>query len=404
MKETDRTALQVRMLGGLSVSWEGVPLIDGRQSGSQFCLLLEAVLYHHKKGVDRATLKDMLFEERDVDDVQHAIRNVIYNARKRLKSAGLPDVSYIDVRKGIYYWTDEVPVDLDTDKLEDLYEEASRTEDHDRRLELLMEACSVYRGGFLEQLSSAPWVVAEAHRLRVIFQSAVNDAAALLREKKEYKILKELGRMAVAADPFAEWEVLIVEALAAMGKYKEAETFCEETIDRYIWEHGAPSADYVRSVSNRLSMYLIHQHRDLDEIQEKLIEKRTDVRGGFLCSYPAFQEVYRILSRTMDRQQDKLFILLCTLVDGKGNPLRESGRLDELSERLCDSVVRSVRHSDTVARYGKGQYLVLLVNISIENCDVVQKRITQNFLMGRQRTGIEYSVRSVIISENDLSL
>lgn len=47
-------------------------------------------------------------------------------------------------------------------------------------------------------------------------------------------------------------------------------------------------------------------------------------------------------------------------------------------------------------RYGRGQYLVLLVNTTRENCSVLQRRINCRFLVGRQRTGVRYYVSSVV--------
>ena len=70
--------------------------------------------------------------------------------------------------------------------------------------------------------------------------------------------------------------------------------------------------------------------------------------------------------------------------------------LETLTQRLGDAIQHSVRHSDTVNRYGKGQYIVLLVNTTLENCKIVQKRINQKFIIGRQRTGVQYYVNSVI--------
>ena len=48
-----------------------------------------------------------------------------------------------------------------------------------------------------------------------------------------------------------------------------------------------------------------------------------------------------------------------------------------------------------MCQYGKGQYLALLVNTTRENCGIVQKRINERFILGRQRTKIEYYVNSV---------
>ena len=46
--------------------------------------------------------------------------------------------------------------------------------------------------------------------------------------------------------------------------------------------------------------------------------------------------------------------------------------------------------------YGNGQFLVLLINTTRENCSVVERRINQKFIAEGQRTGVRYHVNSVI--------
>ena len=65
--------------------------------------------------------------------------------------------------------------------------------------------------------------------------------------------------------------------------------------------------------------------------------------------------------------------MLCTILDSKGNPMRDGSRLEELSERLRNTIIDSVRHTDTVTRYGNGQYLVLLINTTEEDCSSAWK-------------------------------
>ena len=88
--------------------------------------------------------------------------------------------------------------------------------------------------------------------------------------------------------------------------------------------------------------------------------------------------------------------MLCTLVDGKGNPVKEGERKEEMSARLQEAVRVSVRHGDIINQYGSGQFLILLINITREDCRIIENRISQKFIVGRQRTGIEYHVNSVI--------
>ena len=69
--------------------------------------------------------------------------------------------------------------------------------------------------------------------------------------------------------------------------------------------------------------------------------------------------------------------------------------LEELTKRMADAVRQSIRRGDAMCQYGKGQYLALLVNTTRENCAVVQRRINERFILGRQRSRIEYYVNSV---------
>jgi GGDEF domain-containing protein len=90
--------------------------------------------------------------------------------------------------------------------------------------------------------------------------------------------------------------------------------------------------------------------------------------------------------------------MLCTVVDGKGNPMRDNEASRELVNRMGDAVRHSIRRGDAMCRYGKGQYLALLVNTTRENCAVVQKRINDRFIIGRQRSRIQYYVNSMFFT------
>ena len=48
-----------------------------------------------------------------------------------------------------------------------------------------------------------------------------------------------------------------------------------------------------------------------------------------------------------------------------------------------------------MSRYGKGQYLVLLVNIAYEDCDLVKERISRRFAGEQIQEKIRYYVNSV---------
>ena len=189
-----------------------------------------------------------------------------------------------------------------------------------------------------------------------------------------------------------------MEALIAMGRDEEARRLYETTEKTYMDELGFKPTFSTVELLNRLGNQLEHQHALLDEIQAELSGANDNMPGGFICSYPVFRGIYRMIERMSERGGQSIYLMLCTIVDKKGVPMRESTSLERLSVKLGDAISHSVRRSDAICRYGKGQYLTLLINTTREDCSIVQKRINYHFLSGTQKAGVEYFINSVVLT------
>lgn len=388
--------LYVQMFGGFSMLWNGRPVTSGSKSAeTQFVYLMQLLLHHREKGISRSRLEQILFEDRDISDLHHAARSVIYNAKKKLRAAGLPEVNYIERRKDVYYWTKEIPVIEDAAEMDRLSREAGAEEDPGRRLRLYLDACHQYTGEFLGT-QTAVWAAQEARRYRALFCTCVEQCVRLMRESHEYFQMEALGIYAAKVSPLADWETVTMEALISMGRYEDARKLYDDTVEFYLREQGLRPSPRLMGLLNKLGAQMGHHYAVLDDIQTKLSEEGGPAPGGYICPYPVFQGIYRMIARMMERSGQSAYLMLCTVVDSKGNPMKEGPMLEELSQRLGEAIQQSVRHGDAVNRYGKGQYLVLLVNTTRENCSILQRRINYRFLVGRQRTGVQYYVNSVI--------
>lgn len=388
--------LNVRMFGGFALDWNGRAVTGNTKSGeSQFAYLLQLVLHYREKGVSRELLEGVLFGERDIDDIHHATRSVIYNANRKLKGIGIPDSHCIQQRKGVCHWTDKVTVREDASEFERLYEEAEKAADPGRKLQLYLDACHCYKGEFLPAQTGLLWVAREARRYREMFCSCVEAAAGLLKGYRDFEAMRELGIYAATATPLSNWETVTMEALVAMGRYGEARKLYDDTVDLYFREQGLRPSPRMMELFHRLGEQMEHQYAALDEIQEKLSEEQKQEGGGYLCSYPVFQGVYQIVQRMMERGGQSVFLMCCMVVDSKGNPLEDRRLLEELSGKLGEAVLRSVRRSDTVTRYGNGQYLILLMNTTREGCEIIQKRVSVYFFSGRHRMALRFYVNGV---------
>ena len=398
MRMTDNlpNTLYVRMLGGFSVRWNGKLIAGGsKASESQITYLLQILIHNRKNGVTRDRLEELLFEDRDMANVHHALQSVIYNTKKKLIHAGLPELNYIEQRKGVFFWTDQIDLVEDAAEFDLLCQKAAESTDRDEQIALYLDACHWYSGEFLPNQTAVIWAAREARRYREAFCRCVENAAQLLREEQDYFQMEELGNYASKIDPLADWETVTMEALAAMGRYEDARKLYDDTVQYYFNEQGLRPSKRLMEQFERLAVEMQHQHAALDQIQMTLTGRQDTFPGGYVCSFPVFQGIYRMVERVLERGGQSVYLMLCTVVDGKGNPMKEGPTLEELTKRMGDAVRLSIRRGDAMCQYGKGQYLVLLVNTTRENCGIIQKRINHRFIVGRQRSGIQYYVNSV---------
>lgn len=390
-----KDTLRVSFLGGFALEWNGTSLTGASKSTeTQFSYLMQMILYQ-PEGVTREELERFLFGDRDVDNAHHALQSVVYNAKKRLQGFGLPDVKYIIQEKGMFRWTDAIPIASDVREFEDLAARARREKDPERKIRLYLRACGRYGGEFLPTQAGVIWAAQEARRCRGLFCECVEQAAKLLREREEYEAMEELGLYAARVDPLADWETVIMESFVSRGMYENARRLYDETVQYYMQKQGLRPSPRLMEIFRRLGEQMKHRNKVLDTIQAELSEPE-DTGGGYLCSYPVFWGIYQAVCRMLERGGQSVYLMLCTVVDERGRPLPEGPDLDELSQRLEDAICASVRRADVVNHYGRGQYLALLVNLTLEDCKTVQKRISAQFLMGRRRTGVQYYVNSVI--------
>ena len=277
---------------------------------------------------------------------------------------------------------------------------ARKIRDDVRSIPVYFKALQVYEGNFLNDQISSSWIERENWRLRNIFSEAVRECADRLRRNSEYEKMIELGNHASKVQPFSDWEVLAMEGLICLKRFPEAGILYEKTIKLYHDEQGIQPSDRLAELVRKLSDQMEFPHYMLHEIQERLREVGNE-KGGYLCPYPTFKGIYQALSRINERSGQPVFLMSCTIVDSKGNIMKNSPKLDDLSERLGNAIINNVRRSDIVNKYSRSQYLILLTNTTRKNCEIVQRRINKAFIINRQRIHVEYLVSSISEGDHD---
>ena len=390
-KERD-DRLYVTFFGSFSMTYNGKTITDrAKNNENQFNYLMQLMTHFRTEGVSKNVLLNALFSGRDLHNPNHAIHSVMYNAKKRLESYGLPKVNYFVAKEGKYYWNEKVEVVEDVKVFDDLIAMAGKEEDEDYKISLYEEAIYVYQGDFLENQIGLNWITKENWRYRKVFVETVNKLSKLLADKGRYDTMERLGLYASRIQPFSDWETVTMEAYIAAGKFEEAYKLFDDTIEVYLHQQGIKPSNRMFELIDRLGRAFEHNSGSLNEIQDHLREDE-ETRGGYVCSYPVFHGIYQAIARISERSGQMIYLMLCTIVDTKGNVLTKADKLDELSPRLEEAIRTTIRRSDIMNKYNKGQYLVLLMNTTMENCHIIQKRIDEKFMINRQRISVRYYV------------
>lgn len=78
-----KKVLQVKTFGNFSMEYDGKSLFGKKVGETQFASLMQMVIHERKNGVRRESLEEVLFGDREIVNVQHALQSVIYNAKKK---------------------------------------------------------------------------------------------------------------------------------------------------------------------------------------------------------------------------------------------------------------------------------------------------------------------------------
>lgn len=388
--------LEAKMLGVFTLIYDGREIALDRNSVSKTTQLLQILLLHAEDGISKAGLADALYGRGEVENLNSSLNNTIFRLRRQLRAAGLPaDSNYINIRGGMCSWDESIPVQLDTRLFEELVALAEEAEDEEQKAELCRRACSIYTGEFLPNMIGEDWAAVRNVRYRDMYFNCADLLCQWFRAQERYQEGYEVAKAAAAIYPFEDWQVWEIDFLTAMDRYKEAMEVYENASRLMFDELGLrPSPEMMsrfRMIGEKVSQPL----EAIDDIRHGLREKDR-IRGAYYCTFPSFIDIYHVFSRMMERNGISIYIMLCTLKDGKAQADGNDERCLEASAVLNRVIQRSLRRDDFYTKYNYAQYLVMLLEINKESCKLVSDRILRNFRQeARKEFCIDFYVASI---------
>lgn len=404
--EEEMSDLKVYMLGKFSMVYGDQPVIFKRNSATKVLKLLQILLHYSgvRGGISRNQLLEELYGREEVSDAANNLRVTVHRLKKMLADTILPDYEYIQIDNGIYRWKSPMDTWVDVIDFSENVKAGEAETNEAERYRLFKKACLLYRGEFLPELSGEDWVIINSVAYKKQYSTALSGVWDYLEYVQNYEEMLELSSEAVRIYPFDEWQAMKMEALMGLNRYKEAMDFYEETSRMFFEELGISPSVRTMKLFEEMSAKMTGSYQAAGEIEDRLKEEEEE-KGAFYLSLPSFRDSYRLFQRILERNGQSAYLMVITLVDGKGRPAEGTERQEEFSRILHAAIQKSLRRGDSFTRYSPSQFLILLIGTNKENCKLIFNRILDNFAAEHRtwKNYLKYYVSSVANVKSDSS-
>lgn len=371
----ERQILRVRFMSGFELTYGEQTVGIAKEMSSKARQLLAALLYFNQTGVPREKIIANLYQNEDTD-AANSFKALVFRLRRKLLQYGFPAGEYIVVKDGLYRFGDAVEVQTDTDEFRAAIESAEAAESEADRAFYYNKACEGYGGEFLPLSSEQPWVVFVNAELVDDYAHAARWLIRYYDRRREYDALCALSKRVSVYFPFEEeWYVARLNALIALGKYKQALDEYEAVTSMLFDEMGVYPSEQLMDCARAISNKVIFPLTSGSDVNDRLHDAQSS--GAYYCSYPGFADSYHVLKRIMDRDGIPSCLLLCTVTDAKHRPLEDRARVTPAIQALSLALGRTLRKSDMYTRYSSAQMLVMLWGTGPENVMLITDRLDE---------------------------
>lgn len=370
----------IQMFGTFSLSAGDAQIDDNANRSLKVWLLLAYLIYHRNRVVTQEELVELLWgEDNDSANPLGALKTTLHRVRATL-DALFPSAGHdlIVRRNGAYAWTEELQTDLDIVLFEDLYHQASLQSEAGPRLELLLQALSLYRGNFLSKLSSKTWVIPIAAYYHNLYIRIVLEALPLLVSEKRLSEAAALCRAALQISPYDETLYqYLMQALLEQGDQKGAVAAYEKMREVLLSNLGVMPSEESQAIY-REAIKTVNARAIPPGLLTEQLREHSPASGALICDYDFFRLLYQAEARSISRSGDAIHIGLLSMT-GENHADLSQRSLSRAMENLQEQIRSNLRRGDAASRCSASQYILLLPHANYENSCMVCERIIRSF-------------------------
>lgn len=372
--------IQIELLGDFGVFVDKGKVTDQISKSRKGTALIQYLMINRDEPVANTKLFEVLWPDEESSNPENALKTLVSRMRVILNSIAPNFGDSIASMRGAYQWQVLPGMSVDYYELVDLIKKLMPTNELDAHSSRCYKRLVfLYRGDLLQEKDAQPeWAVSRAVLLHGQYLSAVYHYIDLLKKKKDYEEIVNVTRVSLDIDAFDEQLNLeLLNALAKSDHSNEAlQQYKHITNLHYRYLGIQPPAaiqDFYRQIMQARS----NLASNLDAIRNELLQN-NQVRGGFICDYMVFKEIYNLQFRNLERLGVPMYLALIMITSIDGSPLPPL-KLDEVIQDLLDILRNNLRKGDAITRYLPAECALLLPTVNRESGTIALERIKRIF-------------------------
>lgn len=397
----DMEMVKVCLMGRFRITCGEKALDEDSICSAKGIRLLTLLLLNRKKLVTLQEMEEFLSAPSARGELGNSsgyIKNLVYRMRNVLKNLG--DGPYIISKYKSYAWNPEIPVVLDVELFEDLYEKAARQADPAEKKHYYEEALEFYRP-VTDVLMEEYWMVSVDAYYAALRLEMAKKLAAIYEQEEAWDKLIRLCRDTVKSEPLDEelrrWLLkgLITQKKVqeALKEYENAEKIWNEQLGGHKPEWAGKLYQEIMAVDHGKDEAL---HEFVGSVQERSQEK-----GAFFCEKGVFYQLCTIEARKCRRKESESSVVLFTLaVRGLENEEKRKNFIMKCAKNGLKSCLgQQLRAGDVISAVSPRQFAVLLSDCPYECCERVVSRIFLAFKKAYPSASVEILYETARLEE-----
>lgn len=390
----------VKTFGGLEITNDNVTVNIVELFGKQLVNLLQVLLFHSEKPVQKDELIDILWPESK--NPSSALKFSIFRLRSELNEIDFfkDKEVIVTTRKG-YILNPNLDWNIDFVELQKAYNQINEGAEllDEKEFKIARKIFRLYQGRFYASPSQLHWILQKQEVFRQMYVKTMMRTSCYLYTQKRYDEMMLMNYQAVLIEPFNEGlHYYYMKGLVATRNYREALKYYDELNDIFLSELGTGLSKRFKQLYDIIiADHAKEENKDMETIMREL-SNRDQQNQGFFCSYEIFKYFYELLLKMSVRNEQNYYLIMLQFSDGTLDYEKVGVDFDRV-KRLVSSCLRS---NDLFTRTSETQLLLLVDCQTEENAHLIIQRISNKFysIFRKKNYRMYYSVHKAELDRN----